>query len=238
MALNLEGQSERFKRILNRFMKGVFNAKPALPRYHTTWDPERVLRLFQKWEDNPNLNFRELTIKTACLLTLLSGRRGQTIVSIKVENIVVLGSEMRISLDEILKTSRRDFQEPEIVLRAYPDKKLCIIDAVQAYIRRTAQIRGEERQLFISHGWPFGKITRDTLGRYIRETLSRAGVETKYKAHSLRSAASSAASRTLSLATIMASIGWRRESTFATYYNKPIDRNTGDVAEAILEMAQ
>ena len=99
MALNLEGQSERFKRILNRFMKGVFNAKPALPRYHTTWDPERVLRLFQKWEDNPNLNFRELTIKTACLLTLLSGRRGQTIVSIKVENIVVLGSEMRISLD-------------------------------------------------------------------------------------------------------------------------------------------
>ena len=53
-----------------------------------------MLRLFQRWEDNSNLSFRELTIKTACLLTLLLGRRGQTIVSIKVENIVVLGSEV------------------------------------------------------------------------------------------------------------------------------------------------
>lgn len=234
-ALNWEGHSEKYTRILKKFMKGIFNARPALPRYNTTWDPELVLKLFTGMEDNINLSLKELTLKTATLLTLLSGRRGQTIISLHIDNITFSDTEMRISLGDLLKTSRRDFQEPEIVLKEYPNKKICIVDTVQAYIRRTNQIRENEKQLFISHSWPFGKITRDTLGRYIREVLKMAGVNMRFKPHSLRSAAvSKAAGKNVSIATIMAGIGWKQESTFATYYNKPLDKNTGEISEAIL----
>ena len=236
-ALNMGGQSDKYTHLINKFMKGVFNKRPALPRYNTSWDPEQVLNLFRNWEGNRNLSFTDLTLKTVSLLTLLSGRRGQTIKSIKINNIFFDENEMKINLDGLQKTSKRGFNEPGIVIERYEDKKLCLVDTVQAYLRRTEQIRGGEEQLFISHTWPFKKVSRDTLSRYLKQVLSRAGVDTTvFKSHSMRSALVSKATKLkVSTATILAAIGWRQESTFAKFYNKPLNKNSGVLASTVLK---
>jgi len=219
-------------------MKGIFNKRPSLPRYTVTWNPEIVLKLFSSWGENKILNLKKLTQKLCTLLMLVSGRRGQTIILINIKNIKVEEHEVRISIGDIVKTSNKNFQEPEIVLKKFHTKKLCIVSTLQEYLRRTEKLRGGEDQLLISYGPPHKKIGRDTLSRYVKTILTQAGIDTKrFKPHSLRSAATSLAARTnVSIATIMASIGWKRESTFAIYYNKRLETNTGELGKAVVSL--
>ncbi len=59
--------------------------------------------------------------------------------------------------------------------------------------------------------------------------LKEAGVNTKlYPAHSTRAAATSGASESgVSLAEIMKTAGWKRESTFQKFYQKPVEKSCG-----------
>ena len=65
--------------LVKRFMKSVFNSRPALPRYQVTWDVDMVLRYFKQLGPNKNLSLSLLTQKLAMLALLLSGQRTQTI---------------------------------------------------------------------------------------------------------------------------------------------------------------
>ena len=42
-------------------MTGLFNIKPALPRYATTWDPQQVLAYLKGLPDAENLTLKLLT---------------------------------------------------------------------------------------------------------------------------------------------------------------------------------
>ena len=53
--------------------------------------------------------------------------------------------------------------------------------------------------------------------------LKIAGIDmSRFTAHSKRSASTSKAIQKLPLATILKAVGWKRPSTFATFYEKPI----------------
>ncbi len=219
-------------------MKGIFNKRPSFPRYTVTWNPEVVLKLFSSWGENKTLNLKQLTHKLCTLLLLVSGRRGQTIILINIQNIKFVDQEVRISIGDIVKTSNRKFQEPEIVLKSFQTKTLCIVDTLQEYLLRTEKLRRREDQLLISYGPPHKKIGRDTLSRYVKTVLTQAGIDTqRFKPHSLRSASTSLAARSnVSIATIMAAVGWRSESTFAVYYNKRLETNTGELGKAVVSL--
>ena len=52
--------------------------------------------------------------------------------------------------------------------------------------------------------------------------LKTAGIDmSRFTAHSTQSASTSKAIQKLPLATILKTVGWRRLSTFATFYKKP-----------------
>ncbi|XP_046572555.1 uncharacterized protein LOC124280619 [Haliotis rubra] len=55
-----------------RFMKGVFNLRPSLPKNCVTWDVNIVLSYLQKIEVSPNL--KQETLRLVMLLLLLSGQ--------------------------------------------------------------------------------------------------------------------------------------------------------------------
>ena len=63
------------------------------------------------------------------------------------------------------------------------------------------------------------------------------GVDTTmYKTHSLRHAATScAASNDVSLTTILASIGWKQESTFTRFYKREVMKDRGLFCKSILK---
>lgn len=79
--------------------------------------------------------------------------------------------------------------------------------------------------LFLTYKKPHGPATKQTLSRWVKDTLRAADVDTSvFTAHSTRHASTSAALRKgLSYETIRTSAGWSKESSiFAQFYNRPI----------------
>ena len=72
-----------------RLMKGVFELQPVLPKYRDTWDPDQALHYLSSSISSSlqDLSVKTLTLRTATLLALLTGQRGQALHSLKVSDI-------------------------------------------------------------------------------------------------------------------------------------------------------
>ena len=90
---------------------------------------------------------------------------------------------------------------------------------------RTAHLRDcDSDTLLISFIKPYHKVSTDTIARWIKTVLHLAGIDTSiFKAHSTRSASTSAATKLgVPLQDIMSSAGWSSNSTFGKFYNKDV----------------
>lgn len=65
--------------LVARFLKGVFQIRPAMPRYKQIWDIDIVLNYLRTASPATKLSLKDLTCKVTMLLMLLSGQRIQTI---------------------------------------------------------------------------------------------------------------------------------------------------------------
>lgn len=64
--------------LVKRFLKGVFEQKPSLPRYETIWDVSQVLTHLRSYPPVEDISLKKLTFKVVKLLALLTGQRTQT----------------------------------------------------------------------------------------------------------------------------------------------------------------
>jgi len=95
---------------------------------------------------------------------------------------------------------------------------------VNNYVSRTEKLR-TTKKLLISTINPYGAASKQTVSRWIKLSMQKAGVHDCFKPHSTRAASSSMAhQRGLSLETIAKSAGWTGARTFAKYYNKPLSK--------------
>ena len=136
----------------------------------------------------------------------------------------------------MLKSQQMGLPHISVKLVAYPhDASLCVISLLKVYLQKTRPFRGNERRLFLSYVLPHKAVGSETIARWIKATLKMTGVNTEiFHVHSTRAAACSAASRHgVSLDTILKTAGWTRCSTFATFYNKPIE-DKSEFTEAVL----
>ena len=103
------------------------------------------------------------------------------------------------------------------------DKSFCVLHYLRHYEKRTRALKGSETKLFISWKAPHSGVSRDTLRRWIKMGVKTAGIDMSwFTAHLTRSASTSKAVHKLPLASILKTVDWRRPSTFATFYKKPI----------------
>lgn len=207
-----------------RLLKGIFKLRPALPRNAVTWDPELVLVYLRKLSPVKQLTLRLLTMKTVTLLALLSSQRAQTLHLLDIRNINVSQNNVKCRFGDLLKHTRPGMHQPELTLKAYaPDRRLCLVTVLTEYLQRTKPLR-THNQLFISFLKPHAPVAKDTVSRWLKQTLSTAGIDmTIFTPHSTRAASTSAASRAkVPIDSILKTAGWTQMSTFARYYNKPV----------------
>ena len=76
-----------------RFLKGVFQERPALPRYVDTWDVSLVLNYIKDQYPLEKLGLKELTLKLVVLISLLSGQRTQTLQELCMKDIILTDSD-------------------------------------------------------------------------------------------------------------------------------------------------
>ena len=127
----------------------------------------------------------------------------------------------------------------ELKFSVYKEVNLCIVRLIKTYMNMTEKIRNAQGgQLLISYVQPHGPVSRDTVRRWILETMKLAGIDTmKYKAHSTRAASTSAALRKqVPVQDIMKAASWRRESTFTRFYRKDVEEQNVQYSHRVLDL--
>ncbi|XP_068707071.1 uncharacterized protein [Montipora foliosa] len=64
--------------LVSRFMSGLFNQKPALPRYTEIWNPQIVLNYLKTFPAVDSMSLKQLALKLLMLMAHLSAQRTQT----------------------------------------------------------------------------------------------------------------------------------------------------------------
>jgi integrase len=209
--------------VLSRFLKGVSRSRPPAPRYTVTWDPSPVLRFLEQM-DTPNL--KTLSKKLTTLLVLATGQRLQTISLIRLSGLQQSKSGLRIFIKDCLKTSGIKKNQPVLSIPYFQEKpKLCVATTILHYVNMTASMRQEEDFLFLTTTKPHSAASKQTISRWVKDTLQMAGVDVaQFKPHSTRHASTSSAHRLgISIDQIKQCAGWSPNSeTFARFYNRPV----------------
>nr|CAI5849442.1 unnamed protein product [Callosobruchus analis] len=224
--------------IIKRFMKGIARLRPSQPRYNNTWDPQLILSFIENLPEN--LGIQQLSQKLVTLLALITGGRLQTISLIRLTNIVENSEELQINITDPIKTSGIGKSQPTLYIPFYREKpKLCVATVLKTYIEQTQPYRKPDQDfVFLTLRKPHRTASKQTISKWVKQTLSSAGLDTAhFKPHSTRHASSSAALRSgVSLETIFKTAGWSMQTaTFAKFYNRPLAAGT-DFAKAVLNM--
>ena len=203
--------------LITRFMKGLFHVNPPKPRYSCTWDVSKVLSYLSSLFPLDGLSMKMLTLKLTALIALSTAPRAQTLVSMNLDHMNVLESKVVFHFKELLKTSKlgKNFT---LTLNHYENEALCAMHTLIKYINRTRKHR-KSRQLLVSYV-SFMPVTSSTIARWLKEVLSLSGIDTNtFKAHSYRSAATSAAlSKGCSLNDILKTADWSSAKNFFKFY--------------------
>nr|CAH7734491.1 unnamed protein product [Callosobruchus chinensis] len=223
---------------LKRFFRGIYNKRPAAPRYSATWDPYPVLNYLSTLFPDDTLTLKDLTLKLVTLLLLTSGHRVQTLSKISVENITKRQERIEIRIPDRIKTSGNKRKQPFLVFPYFRNKpQLCVASTLEYYLTKTSSYRSSTDRLLLTHQRPFHAATTQSISRWVKEILQRSGIDTTiFKSHSVRHAATSAVFRSgLDIDLVRKTAGWSDKSTaFNEFYNLPLATNQEEFARCII----
>ena len=129
--------------LVTRFLKGVFELKPSLPRYAIIWDVGTVLQYLQTLPPIPELTLKTLTKKLTMLLCLLTGQRCQTLTKLDISFMQALPDKYVFTIGENLKKTKPGKHLEPVDLVAYKqDESLCVVSQLTHYLPMTMALRG------------------------------------------------------------------------------------------------
>ena len=160
------------------------------------------------------------------LFIILVVRRTQALFTLSVDNIVFKENKVILLPNKTMKHTKANRPLESLIYHHYSDnEKLCIVKCLQSYIGiRNTLVTRDIRDLIISYGKPHKPVSSETISRWIKDELSKAGVDTSVsKAHGWRSASSSKAGDAgIFVSEILEKGGWKSVQTFKTFYYRGI----------------
>ena len=87
-------------------LKGIYELRPALPKYTQIWDFNIVLHFLKTFDFACKLSLKYLSLKLTMLLCLTTAQHGQTIHSLDVNYIQAFDNKYRITVMQKLKSSK------------------------------------------------------------------------------------------------------------------------------------
>ena len=139
--------------IVKRFMKGIFELRPSLPKYSATWGVNLAFEYIRK-HDLLLLKLKDLSYRMAFLLCLLSGQRCQTVSKLFLDNMVVNEDKVTFLITKKLKHTRIGSHQKPLEFMAFPrDKRLCTL-RVQKYGNDGLKHDGKDVL------WPMNLVTK------------------------------------------------------------------------------
>ena len=233
---------------LHRLLSSFHRDRPKSSRNLPKWNLSVVLNELTKapFEPMKDTDLKHLTLKTAFLLALASGKRRSEIHAWVANKVSNLGQWEKVALfpssDFIAKNqlAREGSQSVSpvtipalttIVDRQFKeDRTLCPVRALRYYLDRTKDLRGSHSLLFISFKKGHTSDIRPaTLSSWLKQTIlfcykqadQQALDLVQVKAHDIRAfAASKAFYGGVSVDQIMQACHWKAHNTFTNFYLK------------------
>jgi hypothetical protein len=220
--ITIEGRPLGEHPLASRIVRGTKNADDTEPPYEDIWDPVTVLQNLRDWGDIEDLSLDRLTRRTLTLFLIATGQRLQALYSLLRSDIIMSENSMRIKYKTKLKSNNPKTNPLVLRFIRHEDKRLCVFTHIVAYLGHPLT-KGAEPKVFGTVKVPVKEASPATVSRLVKQTLAEAGIDACYGAYSARHASTSGAARAkIPLNQIMASAGWKRESTFTRFYNRPL----------------
>ena len=218
--------------LVTRTLKGAFNKCPPKPHYSSTWKVSQVTQWLQD-QKNDAIPLLTLSMKTVTLLALVRPCRSADLANLDCSSLCTRPEGTEIASCGLAKQSRPGKPLKTFFFPSFPpDENICPTQTLKVYCNRTATLhpppdgKGPTRS-FITTVKPDKPATSATIARWIKTVLSRASIDTSiFKAHSVRSASSSAAAEGVSVTEIMEAADWSSRTIFEKYYYKPKKETT------------
>lgn len=128
---------------VKRFMKGVYQNRPPMPRYNKTWDDNVVLQYLRGMGKATELPIKELTLKLVILIALTTACREQTIHLLDLKGLVRENNCLIFIIDSNIKQSRPTSSLSDCIVKfkAYPlEEKLSVFHTCSVYIEKTSPL--------------------------------------------------------------------------------------------------
>ena len=233
----IDGKSVGSLPVVSRFMKGIFELQPPKPKIPTTWPVDKVIVFLQDLSSVEQLSLPDLSLKLAMLLALTSAARVHELIALNLANAIQKRDCWTFILGQHVKNSRPNHPGRKLSFQAYvDDPRICVVKCLQQYVQCTTELRGKEQQLLISYKAPHMAICSQTLSRWLRSVLTKAGIPAEYTGHSTRSASTSEAAKSgLPMELILAAADWSSATVFKKHYHKTTQ---GTFANSVLSRSE
>ena len=235
---------------LHRLLSSFHRDRPKSSRNLPKWNLSVVLNELTKapFEPMKDTDLKHLTLKTAFLLALASGKRRSEIHAWVANKVSNLGQWEKVALfpssDFIAKNQLAREGSQSVSLVTIPalttivdrqfkeDRTLCPVRALRFYLDRTKDLRGSRSLLFITFKKGHTSDIRPaTLSSWLKQTIllcykqadQQALDLVQVKAHDIRAfAASKAFYGGVSVDQIMQACHWKAHNTFTNFYLKDL----------------
>ena len=230
--------------LVSRFLKGVFNSRPPVPKYSFTWDVDTVLSYLGDLPNNEELTFQLLSHKVAMLMALSNADRCADLAALDLDYRFSQPNGEKFVIPGLTKTRRMGPPIESFYPAFQDDLRLCPVQALHCYIRRSQPLRvpgaaaGGKNPLFIAVRKPHRPVKAATIGHWLKSVMEKAGIDiTTFSAHSTRGAATSKAKMAgVSTGDILKAASWSSSSTFCRFYHRPV--NNGHFGLGVLTKHQ
>ena len=93
---------------------------------------------------------------------------------------------------ELIKHDRQGRPRDKFIYKKFENSKLCPIATTKEYLKRRAEYNIAHTKFLFTTKSPYGPPDKDTIARWVKNTLTQAGVNTDiFSCHSCKSSASS-----------------------------------------------
>ena len=244
--------------LIINIIKGVTQTDSTKRRRVPAWDLFLVLNHLRDspFEPISGINLKFLTLKTAFLISLATGRRCSEVHALSGQAFDIKHDRRNNSYtlkflpEFIAKNQSPDQPSPSVHILPLetivaPDDKditLCPVRALRRYLHFTKTLRGGKRHLFISHNpAKIGDIRRPTISRWISEVVECAykaeassTTLTSSRAHELRAlAASLHFSHSWRLQDVLDASFWKSKNSFIEFYLRDVESLRHDGSRGI-----
>ena len=236
--------------VITKALLAVYKGNPPLTPSDDLIDISPSLTFIVNLGDNDSMSIRDLSIKTAFLMALVSASRPSDLVRIDATSMkesdngysfnCIEPKEFKIAIAHSTTTSKPNVKR--IFIGKYPDDShLCPFLAVQSLLQRTTEWRSnnsKKKSLFLITRSSYTQASVDTVAGWIKSVIQCSSSSATAK--DIRATSASLAQKAgIDLATILSLGNWTSNSTYQKFYQRGIrlmlEKNR--VSEIILKEA-